>query len=106
MRSIQDAGAKDPKGCGRQGGGRNQRREGRSAAVESDPGGHTRAFFNQILSYCDSFQPGRGNFVVRVSGVDEPVVELLAMKRPFPPLKALDMDEISEKVLKAIEGQS
>lgn len=47
-------------------------------------------------------KPGRGNFVVRVHG--KPVVELLAMKRPFPPLKALDMDEVAEKVLKAIEA--
>lgn len=41
-------------------------------------------------------KPGRGNFVVRVKG--EPIIELLAMKRPFAPLKALDMDEVSEKV--------
>eukprot|EP00542_Grammatophora_oceanica_P013865 CAMPEP_0194029330 /NCGR_PEP_ID=MMETSP0009_2-20130614/3081_1 /TAXON_ID=210454 /ORGANISM="Grammatophora oceanica, Strain CCMP 410" /LENGTH=142 /DNA_ID=CAMNT_0038668961 /DNA_START=154 /DNA_END=582 /DNA_ORIENTATION=+ len=48
-------------------------------------------------------KPGRGNFVVRVSGTEEPVVELLGMKRPFPALKALDMDEVSENVLKALE---
>jgi translation initiation factor 1 (eIF-1/SUI1) len=51
-------------------------------------------------------KPGKGNFVVRVSGVDEPIVELTAMKRPFPALKALDMDEVSRKVLTALEGQS
>lgn len=45
-------------------------------------------------------KPGRGNFVVRVNG--ESIIELLAMKRPFAPLKALDMDALSEKVLKAI----
>ena len=48
-------------------------------------------------------QPGKGNFVVRVSGQEEPIVELLGMKRPFPPLKQLDMDEICEKVLAALE---
>jgi len=47
-------------------------------------------------------KPGKGNFVVRVHG--QPVVELLAMKRPFPPLKALDMEEVAEKVMKAIEA--
>jgi len=48
-------------------------------------------------------KPGRGNFVVRVSGVDEPVVELLGMKRPFPDLKALVMEDVCENVLKALE---
>ena len=75
-------------------------------------------------------KPGRGNFVVRVDG--QVIVELLAMvsatcllyygvtwnalfpqwlsgsvllilqKRPFPPLKSLDMDETIEKVINAI----
>ena len=47
-------------------------------------------------------KPGKGNFVVRVEGVDEPMVELYAMARPFPALKALDMDEVAEKVLEAL----
>lgn len=47
-------------------------------------------------------KPGRGNFVVRVDGREKPVVKLLGMKRPFPALKALDMDEIAEKVKKAL----
>lgn len=46
--------------------------------------------------------PGRGNFVIRVNNGD-PVVELLAMKRPFPPLKALDMDDVIRKVQKAVD---
>lgn len=50
-----------------------------------------------------NLQPGRGNFVVRVDGVDQPIVELLGMKRPFPPLKALDMDDVNEKILSALE---
>lgn len=41
--------------------------------------------------------------MVKVAGVDEPIVELLAMKRPFPALKALDMDEVSSQVLAALE---
>ena len=47
-------------------------------------------------------QPGRGNFVIRVSGVDKPIVELLGMKRPFKAMKDLDMDEICEQVLAAL----
>ena len=42
--------------------------------------------------------------MVKVSGVDKPIVELLALKRPFPPLKALDMDDVCKQVLKAIES--
>jgi hypothetical protein len=47
-------------------------------------------------------KPGKGNFVVRVNG--ETVVELLALKRPFSSLKALDMDDVSQTVLKALES--
>lgn len=49
-------------------------------------------------------KPGKGNFVVKVSGIAEPIVELLQMKRPFPPLKALNMDDVVQKVLNAIEA--
>jgi len=47
-------------------------------------------------------KPGKGNFVVSIEGVDEPIVSLIGMKRPFPPLKALDMDEINDEVLSAL----
>ena len=47
------------------------------------------------------FQPGRGNFVVSVNGHN--VVELLGLKRPFPPLKALNMEEVNANVLKALD---
>jgi hypothetical protein len=46
-------------------------------------------------------KPGRGNFVVRVNG--EPVIELLAMQRPFPALKALDIEDVSQQVLNRIK---
>jgi hypothetical protein len=46
-------------------------------------------------------KPGKGNFVVRVYG--KPVVELLGLNRPFPRLKALNMEEVSNSVLAAIE---
>jgi hypothetical protein len=42
--------------------------------------------------------------VVKIEGTDAPIVELLGLKRPFPPLKALDMDDISSKVLEALEA--
>ncbi len=35
---------------------------------------------------------------------DVVIVDLQGMKRPFKDLKALDMDEIIEKVTSAIEG--
>lgn len=48
-------------------------------------------------------KPGKGNFIVRVNG-GEPIIELRAMKRPFPALKALDMDDVSQQVISALEG--
>lgn len=48
-------------------------------------------------------KPGKGNFVVRVQGVDEPIIELLGLKRPFPSLKALDMDDVCQQVLTALK---
>jgi hypothetical protein len=47
-------------------------------------------------------KPGKGNFVVRVGG--EKIVELLAMARPFNPMKALNMEEVCANVLKALEA--
>lgn len=49
-------------------------------------------------------KPGRGNFVVRVTGQSKPIVELIGLTRPFSALKALDMDKIGEKVLSAIRA--
>ena len=47
-------------------------------------------------------KPGKGNFVVRIEGREEPVLELLGMKRPFAELKALDMDDIGKNVMEAL----
>lgn len=47
-------------------------------------------------------KPGKGNFVVTIVGIDEPIISLLGMKRPFPSLKALDMDAINKKVMSAL----
>ena len=47
-------------------------------------------------------KPGKGDFIVTVSGVEEPIVELKALKRPFPALKALDMNEVVQNVIKAL----
>ena len=40
--------------------------------------------------------------MVRVSGVEEPIVDLKGMKRPFKKMKDLDMEEVCEKVLSAV----
>jgi len=48
-------------------------------------------------------KPGKGNFVVTVSGTEEPIVDLKEMKRPFKDLKALDIDDVIIKILKAVE---
>lgn len=48
-------------------------------------------------------KPGRGNFVVRIEGKEEPVLELLGMKRPFKDLKALEMEDIGKLVIEALE---
>lgn len=42
-------------------------------------------------------KPGKGNFVVKVNG--RTIVELLAMQRPFPPLKKLDIEDVCRKVI-------
>eukprot|EP00816_Leptocylindrus_hargravesii_P009015 CAMPEP_0196807824 /NCGR_PEP_ID=MMETSP1362-20130617/7817_1 /TAXON_ID=163516 /ORGANISM="Leptocylindrus danicus, Strain CCMP1856" /LENGTH=140 /DNA_ID=CAMNT_0042181905 /DNA_START=37 /DNA_END=459 /DNA_ORIENTATION=+ len=47
-------------------------------------------------------KPAKGNFVVRVEGVEKPIVELIGMARPFPALKSLDMDEVVQNVLGAL----
>ena len=44
-------------------------------------------------------KPGKGNFIVRVDGVEEPVVNLVGMKRPFTSMKELDMGEVVTKIL-------
>jgi hypothetical protein len=48
-------------------------------------------------------KPGRGNFVVTVGS--KKVVELLGLKRPFPPLKTLDMEQVCVDVLEAIKSE-
>ena len=45
-------------------------------------------------------KPRKGAFVVKTA--KKTVVELLAMPRPFPKLKALDMDDLAAKVTAAL----
>ena len=45
-------------------------------------------------------KPRKGAFVVTVG--DAVVLELLDMKRPFPALKALDMDEVAKDTIAAL----
>ena len=46
-------------------------------------------------------KPRKGAFVVTVGG--KTVLELLDMKRPFPALKALDMEDVAKDVLAAMK---
>jgi len=50
-------------------------------------------------------KPGRGNFIVRVKGKEEPVLELLGSKRPFLDLKALEMEDIGKLVIEALDDE-
>jgi hypothetical protein len=45
-------------------------------------------------------KPRKGAFVVKTA--TKTVVELLAMPRPFPKLKALDMDKVGADVVAAL----
>ena len=45
-------------------------------------------------------RPRKGAFVVRTA--KKTVVELLAMPRPFPKLKALDMEKVGADVVQAL----
>ena len=45
-------------------------------------------------------RPRKGAFVVRTA--KKTLVELLAMPRPFPKLKALDMDKVGADVVQAL----
>ena len=47
-------------------------------------------------------RPRKGSFVVSKVGVREPVLELLDLVRPFPALKALDMDAVIQQVVSHI----
>lgn len=48
---------------------------------------------------CNTEKPRKGCFVVKCG--DEIVVELLNMPRPFAKLKALDIEELAQSILKA-----
>ena len=43
-------------------------------------------------------KPRKGAFVVTMEGVDEPIVELLNLARPFKKLRELDIDEVIETI--------
>lgn len=52
----------------------------------------------QAIVKVNEEKPGKGNFVVTVQGHEKPIIELLGMKRPFPALKKLDMEEVVENI--------
>lgn len=49
-------------------------------------------------------KPAKGSFVVTVDGAE--VLALRDMKRPFPPLKALDMDDVAKDTLAALQKET
>ncbi|VVB10865.1 unnamed protein product [Arabis nemorensis] len=55
-----------------------------------------------ILSLDVLEQPRRGCFEIREEG-GETFISLLDMKRPFAPMKALDMEEVIEDIIKKIK---
>eukprot|EP00984_Skeletonema_dohrnii_P038035 scaffold40822_cov155-Skeletonema_dohrnii-CCMP3373.AAC.2 len=70
-----------------------------SAAVANASGSKHGAAVDVVIN---KEKPGKGNFVVRLEGKEEPILELLGMKRPFAALKALDMDDIGKEVMDAL----
>jgi len=61
-----------------------------------------KAVGDKAIVQINQEKPGKGNFIVSIVGMDEPIISLIGMKRPFPALKALDMDVINEKVMSAL----
>eukprot|EP00551_Chaetoceros_affinis_P003444 CAMPEP_0203649030 /NCGR_PEP_ID=MMETSP0088-20131115/20714_1 /ASSEMBLY_ACC=CAM_ASM_001087 /TAXON_ID=426623 /ORGANISM="Chaetoceros affinis, Strain CCMP159" /LENGTH=138 /DNA_ID=CAMNT_0050507285 /DNA_START=36 /DNA_END=452 /DNA_ORIENTATION=+ len=72
------------------------------AAFKSRAAKIKKAVGNKAAVEINKEKPGKGNFIIRISGIDNPIVELKEMKRPFKPLKELDMEDVIEKVLAAI----
>eukprot|EP00986_Skeletonema_menzelii_P010082 scaffold4765_cov177-Skeletonema_menzelii.AAC.1 len=70
-----------------------------AAAAAAATGGKHGAAVDVVIN---KEKPGKGNFVVRLEGREEPILELLGMKRPFAALKALDMDDIGKEVMDAL----
>ena len=50
-------------------------------------------------------KPRKGCFEVRVDGADEPLLSLLDMKRPFPALKALDMEAVTKDIISKLTAE-
>ena len=50
-------------------------------------------------------KPRKGCFEVRVAGKEDAVLSLVDMKRPFPALKALDIDALCSDVVAALTSE-
>lgn len=48
-------------------------------------------------------KPRKGSFVIKVSGSEAPIVNLLDMPRPFTKLRELDLDATVQTILEKIE---
>jgi pyruvate/2-oxoglutarate dehydrogenase complex dihydrolipoamide acyltransferase (E2) component len=54
-----------------------------------------------VMVQVNKDRPGKGNFVVSVN--ERVLVELRGLVRPFPALKALDMDHVVKQVVEAVD---
>ena len=50
--------------------------------------------FIVVINSGSVVKPRKGSFVVTLDGVKEPIIELLAMPRPFTKLRAMEVDEM------------
>ena len=48
-------------------------------------------------------KPRKGTFELKVEGSDTPILSLVGMARPFPALKALDIDDVINTVVDAMK---
>lgn len=48
-------------------------------------------------------KPRKGTFELKVEGSETPVLSLVGMARPFPALKALDIDDVVNQVVDAMK---
>lgn len=47
-------------------------------------------------------KPRKGTFELKIEGSDKPILSLVGMARPFPALKALDIDDVIKQVVDAM----
>ena len=56
----------------------------------------------EIVAVYNETAPRRGAFVLKLENNDIPILEMLALKRPFTDLRNLDIDEVVQKIVKIV----